>query len=121
MQKKVIFVLGTFLISLSFLTSCYYDVDEVLYPGGTTCDSVSVDFQTVIKPMIEAKCATSGCHVSGTGRKVLSTDQDILDIVNDGRLEDRVVKRRDMPPVQPLSTCEVTYIKSWLAKSAPVN
>lgn len=121
MQKIVTFVLVSFLVLLSFLSSCYYDVEEVLYAGGANCDTTQVDFQTTIIPIIETNCATSGCHVSGTGRKILTTDQGILDIAHDGRLEDRVIKRRDMPPVEPLSICEITYIKMWLAKNSPAN
>jgi len=121
MKRIIVFAFGLFTISLAFLSSCYYDAEEVLYVGDSNCDTTNIDFQTTIKPIIENNCATSGCHVSGTGRKMLTSDQDIMDIVNDGRLEDRVIKRRDMPPVQPLSSCEITSIKLWLAKSTTAN
>ncbi len=109
------------LLSLFMFSSCYYDNEQDLYPEGSNCDVSNVDYQSTIKPIFELKCATAGCHVSGTGRKNLSTDSGIQDIVNDGRLEDRVLIRKDMPPSMPLSSCEIAYIKKWLEMGAPMN
>jgi hypothetical protein len=94
---------------------------EDLYPNSANCDVSNLDYQTVIKPIFDNRCATSGCHVPGTGRKDLSTDQGIQDIANDGRLEEYAIIRKDMPPSQPLSTCEIAYLKAWLNSGAPAN
>jgi hypothetical protein len=121
MKQRIFIFQILFLLSMAVLSSCYYDNEEELYPNGSNCDVSNIDYQTVIKPIFETKCATSGCHVSGTGRKNLSTDQGIQDIVNDGRLEERVLIRKDMPPSQPLSSCEIAYLKEWLKNGAPIN
>ena len=86
-----------------FMMGCYYDNVEELYPGGAPCDLESITYLNDIKPIIDTNCAISGCHVPGTGRKDLTTYQGLKDIVNDGRLVDRVIIQKDMPPSQPLS------------------
>ena len=121
MKQKTILILNLFLLSILALSSCYYDNEEELYPNGANCDVTNLDYQANIKPIFETNCAISGCHVAGTGRKNLSTDQGIQDIVNDGRLEERVLIRKDMPPSQPLSSCEIAYLKAWLNSGASAN
>jgi hypothetical protein len=108
------------LVSTAFLGSCYYDNVEELY-GGSNCDVNNVDYETVIKPIITLNCATSGCHVPGTGRKDLTTDQGITDIVNDGRLNSMVIVQRTMPTSQPLSTCNIASLRQWLNTGASFN
>ncbi|MDZ7607021.1 MAG: hypothetical protein U5K79_15850 [Cyclobacteriaceae bacterium] len=107
-------------ISATLLASCYYDNVEELY-GANNCDVSNVDYKTVIKPIITQNCATSGCHVPGTGRKDLTTDQGIADIVNDGRLNSMVIVQRTMPPSQPLSSCNIASLRQWLNTGASVN
>ena len=121
MKQKIILFSSLILLSSLVLSSCYYDNVEELYPNASNCDVSNLDFQTVIKPIFDNNCATSGCHVAGTGRKILSTDQGILDIANDGRLSEYVLVRKDMPPNQPLSTCEIASLKAWLNSGAPAN
>jgi hypothetical protein len=116
--KSTLIVLA--LVSATLLGSCYYDNVEELY-GGNTCDVSNVDYTTVIKPIITQNCATSGCHVPGTGRKDLTTDQGIADIVNDGRLNSMVIVQRTMPPSQPLSTCNIASLRQWLNTGASLN
>jgi len=107
-------------LSVTLLGSCYYDNVEDLY-GSSNCDVSNVDYQTVIKPIITQNCATSGCHVPGTGRKDLTTNQGIADIVNDGRLNSMVIVHRSMPPSQPLSSCEIASLRQWLNTGATLN
>lgn len=116
--KSTLIILAA--ISATMLGSCYYDNVEELY-GTNNCDVSNTDYQTIIKPIITSNCATSGCHVPGTGRKDLTTDQGIADIVNDGRLNSMVIVQRTMPPSQPLSTCNIATLRQWLNTGASFN
>ena len=103
------------------VSACYYDNEETLYPNESSCYSPDVSFSADIKPMIDAKCATAGCHVSGTGRVVLTTFQSIKNIAEDGQLDDRVLQRKDMPPSAPLSRCDQEKLQAWLDIGAANN
>jgi len=111
----------TILFLILFFQGCYYDNVEELYPGANNCDITNTSFQAVIKPIIDTNCAVSGCHVSGTGRKDLTTYQGIKDVVDDGRLEQHVIIQKDMPPSQPLSICNREALKAWIADGASSN
>lgn len=102
------------------LSACYYDSEEELYPN-QTCDTSDITFQAVIKPIVDANCALSGCHVPGTGRVDYTTYQGIKIVADDGRLRQRVVIERTMPPSGPLSACDRSKIEIWLDQGALNN
>ena len=112
---KIIIFLG---IGSLLFHGCYYDNAEELYPN-STCNLSNLSYDLVIKPIIDANCAISGCHVSGTGRKDLSTYQGLKDVADDGRLHDRLVVKKDMPPSQPISNCDIAAIDAWINNGAP--
>lgn len=118
-MNKLHFAAG--LLTLLFLFGCYYDNEEELY-GGTSCNVVSVSFSEDIMPLIQTECATSGCHVQGgTGNGIFDNYQNVKDKVENGSLKDRVLVRRDMPPNEPLSNCQIEYIEEWINQGAPDN
>ncbi len=102
------------------VTSCYYDNEEDLYPL-QTCNTDSVTYQQHIKPIIDANCALSGCHVPGTGRVDYTTFQGVKIVADDGRLRQRAVVETTMPPSGPLSSCEQQQIEAWLNSGALNN
>jgi len=121
MKKTFKLSILLYLLTSIFAIGCYYDNVEELYPDGAPCDLENITYLNDIKPIIDQNCAISGCHVPGTGRKDLTTYQGLKDIVDDGRLVDRVIVRKDMPPAQPLSRCEMDKIQTWIDAGAPEN
>ena len=117
-MKKSLYIILLFSLPGILLNACYYDNEEELYPESFNCNPGEVSY-AIIKPIIDANCATSGCHVPGTGRKDLSTYQGMKDIVDDGRLNDRVIIRQDMPPSGPLSKCDIAKIEAWIEQGGP--
>ena len=85
MKKSKLLFFVIIVLSGYLLNGCYYDNAEELYPGSLNCDVSNLSYDLVIKPIIDSNCAISGCHVSGTGRKDLSTYQGVKDVVDDGR------------------------------------
>lgn len=103
------------------LNSCYYDKEDLLY-GNEDCNPSGVSFSQDITPIINASCATSGCHVQGGNANGLFENYDQVKVkVDNGSFRDRVVVQQDMPPSSSLSNCQIKYIQQWLDEGAPNN
>ncbi len=117
--------LGIILILLSgtFISSCYYDNEEELYPyGNLNCDTLSViTYTNSIQAIANGSCAISGCHtgVNPTGGITLETYQQMKSIADDGKLGTRVLVQQNMPPSGPLSSCDLEAIQVWINNGAP--
>jgi len=103
------------------LAGCYYDNEEELYPQPQVCDTTGLFYNPRIKAIIDSRCATSGCHDGNSGLRGLRNYQEVRRIVDNGRLEDRVLIRKDMPPTGPIPPCEQTQLQEWLLRGAPEN
>jgi cytochrome c553 len=70
-MKRLFFFIPLILSTTLILTtqSCYYDNEEELYPTNTTttttCDTTNAKFATFVKPLMDTKCASAGCHNAG--------------------------------------------------------
>ena len=114
MKKTLVLIL----FGLS-LYSCYNDNEEELY-GPVSCDVSAVSYTNDVLPIINASCATSGCHVSGgTGPGDFSNYNDLKGKVDNGSFENRVLVQKNMPPSTPLSDCELAILQAWLDNGAP--
>ena len=77
--KKNVSSLKRMIISLCttifILAGCYNDKEDILYPGSnnpTDCATVPSKFAADIYPLINSKCAISGCHnATASGRIIL--------------------------------------------------
>ncbi len=119
MKKAIVLII---LISSSFiLASCKKDKDS---SGGgpdvTPLDCGTVRFSTTILPLINAKCATSGCHAAGSSSgpgaltnysQIFTNRTQVINAVNANR----------MPPGGPLSTTEKLQLACWIDAGAPNN
>lgn len=111
--------------SLLFMNSCTKDVgpDPALLPKVFTCDSVK--FGSTIKPIIDASCATPGCHVpGGSGPGDFTTFADISLKVQTGSFKSYVID--GVPSIMPkggprLPDDQIEKIKCWLDAGAPNN
>ena len=110
---------------LSALAGCYYDNEEELYQyyyQQNICDTVDVSFKNDIFPIVQGNCAVSGCHVSSGGNGILLENYaQVKAKVDNGSFHNRVVVKRDMPPNQPLTDCQISQIDSWINQGAPDN
>lgn len=114
---KKIFYLA---ITLTVISSCYNDKEELLYPSSFgACDSANATNYASIKTIIDAKCATSGCHISG------GTSPDLSNYTSVAASKDRVMQRacidKNMPAGAPLSACEIGKLTHWINLGAPQN
>lgn len=104
-------------------TGCYYDKEELLYPGSTQaidCNTVSAKFSADVLPLITSKCAISNCHnASASGGMIFQTYSQISSAKD--RISVRAVVEKTMPQTGPLSSAEVAILKCWIDSGAPNN
>ena len=104
---------------LVFASSCYYDNAETLYPyADANCDTINVPFTPVASEIIYQSCATTGCHVAGTGRVLLTNYTEIKATIDNGLFVQRTFYAQDMPPQGPLSACNIKKLKAWIDNGA---
>lgn len=86
------------------------------------CDSVNSKYSEVILPMMQANCAISGCH-DGTGGAPgdFGTYADVKAVADNGKLADRVIVLKNMPPAGPLPDSLILKLNCWLGKGAQNN
>jgi uncharacterized membrane protein len=132
---KMAFKISSIIFSLSVcigLTGCYYDTEEELYPdsGSIVCDTVSVSYETDIKPILSTKCSYSGCHTNVNAaagipletyagvKGFLDTDKALFisSIIWDGNAS-------NMPKgaSTKMSDCNINTIRAWINAGYPNN
>ena len=119
--KKINFLSAAILLTLA--TGCYYDKEELLYPGGNSvvdCNTVAAKFSTDVLPLVTTKCAISNCHnASAAGGMVFQNYSQIS--AAKARINQRVVVEKSMPPTGALSASEIAILKCWIDAGTPNN
>ena len=113
-SRRILLIVSVLSISLS---SCYYDNVIELYPNAE-CDTLNVGFSSGISEIIYQSCATTGCHVAGTGRVLLTNYAEVKLTIDNGQFVQRAINARDMPPEGPLSSCEIKKLTAWINNGA---
>ena len=116
MKLRIILLLNFVLVLVS---SCYYDNGEALFPNADiNCDTVNVNFTPVASEIIYQSCATTNCHVAGTGRVLLTNYDEIKSTIDNGLFVQRTIYAQDMPPQGPLSPCNIKKLNAWINNGA---
>jgi len=97
------------------LQACYNDKEEELYPNDfkNNNDTGAVTYSGFVQPLVSGKCG--GCHPGYTSYAGLKV------VVDNGKLNNRVLVKQDMPPAGPLSPADRDKLKKWLDAGAPNN
>jgi len=91
MRKTILFA-GLLFTIAACLSACYKDVilpATIVDPDGA---SQAVSYKIDIAPMLNTRCAVSGCHVSGSEAPFMSTDISYNSLVNGGYVNTLVPK-----------------------------
>jgi len=113
-----------FVIQLTGLSACYYDRESDLYLQ-PACDTTTVTWSGVVKPIIDEHCAYVGCHGGGTksGDYDLTGYAGVLEIAKSGALVGSIEHQSNYTPMPyqttPLPECLISQIRIWVAKGAP--
>jgi len=124
MRKNIIITTMLFtVLTVVTITGCYYDREDLLYPStpSANCTTVPAKFSTDIDPLIQSKCATSGCHdaATGAGNAILVTYTQIS--AQAARINQRCVIDKTMPTSGPLTADEIAALTCWINSGTPNN
>jgi hypothetical protein len=121
---------GSFLLTIVIvgisMNSCYYDKADKLYPS-STCDTVKMNFNTHIKPIMTNNCLNQGCHTSANpnGSIVLQTYAGTQATIAGDKLINALKYvsggSKNMPPIGKLSDCDISKVEAWIKRGAPEN
>lgn len=110
-----------FALSLT-LGSCYYDVEEELYPT-LECSTANVTYSGVVASIIEKKCFK--CHDAATnsGNITLEGYTNLKKYVDNGLLLGAIKHEAGFSPMPKneaqLVECDIAKIEAWVVQGAP--
>jgi hypothetical protein len=119
---KQLINISTFIVGVFILSSCYYDVEEQLYPGAEVCNNTNVTYALTIEPLIVSKC--QGCHNNNvsSGSITLEGYANIKTQADNGNLLGTVSHASGfsaMPKNEPkLPECQIESIEIWITNGA---
>jgi hypothetical protein len=115
------------LLLLSGLSGCYYDKEEILYPGGA-CDTTNVTYSGTVSGTIYTNC--NACHSSGAanangGGIQLDAYTKLKVYVDNGKLIGSINHAGGFSPMPKnatkLSSCNIAKVQAWVNAGAPNN
>ena len=124
-MKNILFV--SFALGFVVLfTSCYYDKEELLYPGGSTCDTVStITYTKSVVPILSQSCYSCHSGSSPSGGIAMGTYATDKAIGANGKLLGSINHSpgfSQMPQgMAKLTPCQITQIKKWIDGGMPNN
>lgn len=110
--------------------SCTTDV--LPEPEPTVCDGIMPSYEVDIRPILEASCSYSGCHLGGSNTTYADYG-DLITSIESGVFRDRIITQRSdevigMPPnyapdnrPKDLTADEILLIECWLDAGYPEN
>lgn len=127
-MKRLINYIGLIIIIGIGFTGCYRDVilpETVADPDGP---AQAISFKNEVGPMVNSKCAKSGCHVSGAHKPYMETGLAYSQIVNGGYVNTSIPKESilykkingEMKEYIPSAT-DRQKIYDWIRNGAPNN
>lgn len=119
MRKKYI-TFFMLLVTMMGLTACYYDNAALLYPGGVDCSGTIPTYSSNVAPLIQSRCAMSGCHASGvtnTGGALTN----YTEIKAKAAAIKTTILNGSMPKGSTFTTAEIKTINCWIDNGALNN
>lgn len=118
-MKKIILSIAI----ISFLSSCYYDNEESLYPHTGNCDTTNVTYINTIQPIMQQSC--TGCHgaSSPSAGLNLTTYSLVRACAEDGSLYGTMAFQSGYSPMpkggNKVPDCSLNQIQAWINKGYP--
>src|ERR1041384_1803342 len=95
--------------SMAMLTAgCYYDKEELLYPGGSVDCSTVAGTYTKVQAIMTSRCNTCHSARSAAGGVVLETYDQVK--AKADRINQRAIIEKTMPPTTALTTDETAIL-----------
>ena len=115
------------MLAVLWLSSCYYDKADLLYPlSASPCDTVNaISYSQKVVPMFQQYCY--GCHSGGnpSGGIAMGTYETDKAIALNGKLYGTITYANGYSPMPEgmgrLSDCQIAIIKKWIDNNTPNN
>ncbi len=119
-MHKIIFCF----VFMSIFTSCYYDVEEDLYPN-ENCTITTVSYNTDILPVLESKCIVCHNNASLLGNITLEGHANVVNYIKNGSFIGSIRHEGIYSPMpkgsSKLEVCTIQKIEKWIADGYPEN
>jgi hypothetical protein len=109
------------MLMTTFIVACTFDKAEVPVPAPLYCDTLPATYSAHISVIISTNCTGPGCHQAGSSEGDLTTYFGVKQKASSGKLRQRVLVDKTMPPTGPLSREDIMRLECWLASGAPEN
>ncbi len=120
-SKKFLFSMLTIAFVSIAASSCYYDKEDLLYGNNVDCSTIDSKYSTAISPLMQSKCSYSGCHDAGTAAAGVVLENHTQVAASAGRINQRCIVDKSMPPGGPLSSNETLALQCWINAGTPNN
>jgi hypothetical protein len=114
------------LFSMVVFSACYYDKEEILYPGSLDCNpATDQSFSADILPLLNARC--NNCHGGSSPSAGIRLDSfsEATKNVNNGSFMGSINQLSGYSPMPKngtkLSACEIKKIQRWIDSGALNN
>lgn len=127
--KKIAKLFFSIFILTFAISSCYYDVDEQLYPKptdvGINCDTTNATYSGKIAPIIQSSCISCHSSVTHLGGVTLETYNDVFSYAQNGKLFGTINHSAGSNPMPQgaakLSDCTIANVSAWINAGSPNN
>ena len=127
MVRKLLIAAGIVTLTIIVTSSCYYDVEQQLYPGNANCDTTSsVNYSLTVRTILSNNNCI-GCH-SGTtasGNVKLDTYAGVQIVAQNGKLYGGIAHLPGFVAMpqggNKMSNCDIVKIKKWIDQGAINN
>lgn len=116
----------TLLLFIAFITGCYYDSEERLYPNLTNpCEDTVVTFSGTVKQILSPclSCHSNAAVRNGEGDGIKL--EDYADVANNNRIMGSVKHLNGFIRMPKnggkLSDCEINQLQKWFDNQTPNN
>jgi uncharacterized membrane protein len=115
-KSKIIITLFSFVV----ISACIKQAAQK--PASIDCNSIESKYGANIKPFLNLKCASSGCH-DGNAPGDFTTYTGLKTYCDNNKVFDRVFVQKNMPPAgtPQLTVQELNMLECWLSKGAQNN
>ena len=113
-------------VILVFLSSCYRDVEELLYPSAGACDTNGVTYGNTVALLLQSNGCVS-CHSGGapSGNILLDNFTSVRTVALNGKLYGSISHSAGFSPMpqggNKMNACQINKIKAWIDAGALNN
>jgi len=114
------------LVSIVYLSSCYYDKAELIYTQNLACDTSAVKYSNIVAPMLTSGCnyCHGGTAANGAGI-VLDNYASTKIYIDNGKLLNSILQKGKASAMPKgggkLDACSINKITNWINKGAINN